>query len=152
MGFTVWFFSESSDGQMRRLPTAQFQRFYEGRATLPDRRDDALRCAQVAVEVCGRRVARVLRVVWPRYATTPSGLIDAQHKEDAMRLAVRVLGGILDTEDVVDIDPHLARRERGRTHEWRPSELQLQQVANALNRAAIHPPVVAVAKGELVAL
>lgn len=152
MGFTVWFFTESSDGQMRRLPAARLFRFCRGKEGIPGHRDGALHTAEVAIELLDRRVARVLRVGWPRYATTPSGHIDEAHKEEAMRLAVRMMGGLMDTDVVVDLDPHLARRDMGRTHQWRPSEAQLQQVANALNRAAIRPPVVAVARGELVVL
>lgn len=113
---------------------------------------DALQTTQVLVELQDRSLVRVLRVFWPRYVTTASGHIDEAHKRESMHLVARMMSGILDTENLVRLDPHLARQDMQRSHQWRPSEEQVQQVADALNRAAIRPPVVAISRGELVPL
>ena len=111
-----------------------------------------LQTAQIAVELQDRSLARVLRVFWPRYLTTASGHIDEAHKQESMHLVARMMGDLFDRENLVSLDPHLARQDMRRSHQWRPSEEQVQQVADALNRVAIRPPVVAVSRGELVAL
>ena len=152
MGVSLWFFQETAAGQMKRLPSTKFHQFYEGRASISDHTDGALQTAQVVVDLQDRCLAQVLRVFWPKYAMTAGGYIDETHKRASMILVGRIMGGILDTDDVVSLDPHLARQDMQRSHQWRPSEEQLQQVADVLNRAAIRAPVVAVARGELVPL
>ena len=152
MGVSLWFFQETAAGQMKRLPSTQFHRFYDGKASIADRRGDTLQTAQVLVELRDRSLARVHRVFWPRYVTTASGHIDETHKRESMHLVARMMSGILDTENLVSLDPHLARQDMQRSHQWRPSDAQLQQVADALNRAALRAPVVAISRGELVPL
>ena len=152
MGLSLWFFQETADGPMKRLPGAQFHRFYDGKLGIADRRGNTLQIAQVLVELQDRSLARVHRVFWPRYVTTASGHIDEPHKQEAMHLVARMMGGVLDSENLVSLDPHLARQDMQCSHQWRPSEAQLQQVADALNRVAIQPPVVAVAHGDLAPL
>lgn len=152
MGIALWFFLETADGQMKRVSNAKIQRFYDGKASISDRREDTIHTAQVVVELQDRCLARILRVFWPRYTTTASGFIDEVHRQEAMILAMRMIALDTGPENVVNLDPHLARQDMQRSHQWRPSEAQLQQVADALNRVAIRPPVVAVSRGELVPL
>jgi len=151
MGVSAWYLIETPGREMKRLPAAKLHRFYDGKQAIPlDGRDD-LRMVQVALTVSHRRAVQVHRVFWTRYEVTAEGLHDPRHRASAMHLAMRVidLPLLLDEDNVVNLDPHIAQQEMDRHHRWRPSEAQLQQVAAYLNKAAIQPPIVVIARGDL---
>ena len=152
MSTTVWYFIETSTGGMKRFPVAGMRRFLDGEETVDRGISGLVRVVEVILTVERRQVVSVQRVICPQYRITPDGLLDGEHWEDAGALAMRVIDidALSLPENVVGFDKHLARRDTEQHHRWVPSEAQLQQVANAINQAAVVPPVVAVAGSEIV--
>lgn len=153
MGVTLWHFAETPDGSIRRISAARFERFWDGRDTLAPSSPGVLRTVQVALVVEGRRVQRFLQANHTRYRVSDDGALDPAHREHA-------IGGIgewlsfpgLEPEpetNVVDLGPRLAKRDYDTSHAWKPASAQIDEVAAALNAAAVRPPVVVVSNGEL---
>lgn len=153
MGVTLWHFAETPDGSMQRISAARFERFWDGRDRLPPSSPGVLRTVQVALLVEGRRIQRLVHANHTRYRVTGDGALDPAHREHA-------IGGIAEwlefpgldagpPTNVVDLGPKIAKREYDATHGWDPAPAQLDEVAAALNAAAVRPPVAVVVAGEI---
>lgn len=143
MGTTLWFFLERPDGALHRIPVTRYRAFFDGSAPLPASRAGVVCVVEVMVHTTGRRLDQVLRVCPVLHRVTENGFVDAGHQERCARLAVETLD-LTSTENVVNLGPHLARSELTAAHSWKPTQEQLQQLGNTLNRAASRPPVVVV--------
>lgn len=142
MGVVAWYFVEDADGRMVRTPRARVDRFLDGDEVLPSASGTHVRAAEVFVQVEGRTVTRVHRVLWPKWAITADGRCDPDARTAYRRLAVQMVAVAPVVEPVVPLGPALAKRDIGQDHQWQPGPAQLQEVASAVNLASADPPVV----------
>jgi hypothetical protein len=153
VGVTLWHFAERHDGSMRRIPAARFERFWDGRDSLVPSSPGVLRTVQVVLVVERRRVQRLLHANHVRYRVSEDGTLELAHREHA----ISGIGEWLEfpelevepVTNVVDLGPRLAKRDYDASHAWPPTPTQLDEVAAAINAAAVRPPVVVVVGGAL---
>lgn len=145
MGVVAWYFVEDPDGRMVRTPRARVDRFIDGTERLPSASGTHVRAAEVFVEVAGRAVKRVHRVIWPKWALTADGLCDQAAREASMELTMQSLHWA-EPGEPAEVAAAEAQREYVAEYTWQPEGAQLDAVARSLNGAAVRAPVVVVAR------
>lgn len=123
MGLFIWHYLRTTEGSFRKLSQREFDAIWEG--DLPVPADDAgnVRTAYVVGEMEDRKVARIMRIDFPKYPTL-RGRLD---KEAALHRAVRTLD-----------EPYNPTRVKftQRMNNWTPTPEEARALIELINKRA----------------
>jgi hypothetical protein len=123
MACTVWHFVvDDATGELRRVPAVRWSAFRSGQTPMPEWAGREVRAIELALEVNGRRVRRVLRALAHRVTVRSDGLLDAERQ---LRRAMEVLSAGHDP-----VDP-IRKLELDANRFWVPIEAHLVGPAGA---------------------
>ncbi len=127
MGIALRYVIAEESGRFARVPTARWDRAFHEKETLPEYAGQELKVIEVAVEVQGRVVKRVIRVLPFRIRVRPNGYLDIRGHA---KLAVRRLS--LFTEEVVNVEHEIAKLELDANYFWEPEQAHWRALSNLL--------------------
>jgi hypothetical protein len=134
MGIGVRSFLVDDAGQVSRIPWSRMTRLFRGLPTqeFHELRGSPVRCAVVFLEYENRRPARILRTEFSVLYIDDNGSLDSEAQSQQLRLIGQCLDDTLavggERGNVVDIRPHLARKQYRERFEWTPTEDVLEAI------------------------
>ena len=140
MGISVWFFLRKRPGELCPLAQRSVDAFIAKGGRLSVDAEGFVRYAQVIVSLENRRAVEVLRVGFFQHRAHKNGTLERSHFDEILRaIPEAVFGGLqlsAPPPGVIMAEHRFAKRRLEYLSQWKPTDAELQQLSELVNRRA----------------
>jgi hypothetical protein len=140
MGISVWFFLRKRPGEFGPLAQRAIDAFISEGGRLPTDPEGFVRYAQVIVSLENRRAVEVVRLGFFQHRALGDGTLDRDHFDRILRTIPEAAFGEFQLTapppGVVAAQHRFAKRRLEYLSQWKPTEAELEQLAELVNRRA----------------
>ncbi len=135
---TAWYFLRLGPGELRSIPRARVDAFFDRGGVLPFGEDGFVRYAQLIVLLQERRAVEVERIGYFKYRVLDDGRLDVEHRHAVLRVTSEAMCGPVGAADtdVVEAGHRFARRQMEHLNSWKPTDSDLIVLRDLVNKRA----------------
>ena len=129
MGIRILVFHE--DGEIRRIPTKNWDKLWNGQSSMPEFAGRRVRFATVCLELQNRKPHRILRVYYSRIGFDSAGHLDKNELTEHMQIAGAMFepAFLAKPKDILDeLRPSLAKLKNETKYQWKPTAEEAEKL------------------------